>query len=762
MGDCEMAIVGGVNTILKPFEHISFGNAGMLSEDGRCKTFSDRANGYVRGEGVGMLFLKKLSAAERDGDSIYAIIRGSAENHGGRANSLTAPNPIAQASLLRAAYKKAAIDPRTVGYIEAHGTGTELGDPIEVNALKNAFKDLYNETGGTQMAQVHCGLGSVKSNIGHLELAAGIAGVIKVLLQFKHETRVKTLHCDTINPYIDLKDSPFYIVQENDHWHRIKDQQGNELPRRAGVSSFGFGGANAHVVLEEYIVKESEHKPQANDNYLIVLSAKTETSLKAAARNLKEYLATNEEANLSSIAYTLQVGRDEMEERIALIIQSREELINKLNDFLDGKEAIDLFYRGQIKRNKGAFAEFTIDEEIEKAIGIWIAKGKYEKLLNFWGKGLVIDWQKLYGVNKPKRINLPSYAFEKERHWIDTEQIENTNAKPAILHPLLHFNTSDFIQQSYKSTFSGEEFFLKDHQVQGQRVLPGVAYLEMARVAIALASHIEPELTILELHNTVWLKPLVVEGHKDVSIALAENFKDSSSIDQIDYEIYSQGNEEEIIHCQGQAILSQRTTTDMLDLEKLKGQMGCKTINGTDLYAIFTQIGFNYGQAFQGVKTIFIGEEELLAQLQLPPIIEGKSEYNDFLLHPSLMDSALQSSFGLIADLNHIPSKPFVPFALEHIRIISACTSEMFSWVRYSPDSKPNDKLIKFDIDLCDQQGNICVQMQGFSFRVLEGEVKSSHQKTNSDSHFDDSYYQKLMEKVLKNEISVDEAVELA
>src|SRR5437667_8140721 len=202
-----------------------------------------------------MLVLKKLSDAEQAGDHIYGVIVGSAENHGGRASSLTAPNPRAQANLLIAAYRKAGIDPRTVGYIEAHGTGTPLGDPIEVNGLKTAFSELAQTEGVGPMQESVCGIGSVKSNIGHLELAAGVVGVIKVLLQLQHKKLVKSLHCERLNPYIQLEGSPFYIVQENREWQALQDHAGNALLRRAGVSSFGFGGANAHVVLEEYVPK---------------------------------------------------------------------------------------------------------------------------------------------------------------------------------------------------------------------------------------------------------------------------------------------------------------------------------------------------------------------------------------------------------------------------------------------------------------------------------------------------------------------------
>ena len=300
-GQCAMAIVGGVNTLISPEAHISFSKAGILCEDGRCKPFSASANGYVRGEGVGMLVLKKLSDAEQAGDHIYGVIRATAENHGGRSGSFTAPNPRAQADLLIAAYRKAAIDPRTVGYIEAHGTGTPLGDPIEINGLKTAWSSLAQTIGEGPMPQESCGIGSLKSNIGHLELASGVAGVIKVLLQLQHKKLVKSLHCEQLNPYIQLEGSSFYIVQENREWEAQRDRMGNALPRRAGVSAFGFGGVNAHVVLEEYVPKPGATLPESLTQLplsgqvsewgqapplLIVLSARNEERLQEQVRQL--------------------------------------------------------------------------------------------------------------------------------------------------------------------------------------------------------------------------------------------------------------------------------------------------------------------------------------------------------------------------------------------------------------------------------------------------------------------------------------------
>ncbi|MCP4699363.1 MAG: SDR family NAD(P)-dependent oxidoreductase, partial [Gammaproteobacteria bacterium] len=320
---CELAIAGGVNTILTPEAHIGFSKAGMLSKDGKCKTFSANADGYVRGEGVGMLLLRRLKDAEQAGDHIYGVILGTAENHGGRASSLTAPNPRAQANLLKAAYAKAGIDPKTISYIETHGTGTRLGDPIEIEGLKAAFKELA-QAEEPDFTSKHCGLGSVKSNIGHLELSAGIAGVIKVLLQMKHKTLVKSLHCEKPNPYIKLEESPFQLIGETTSWEPLTGSNGEIVPRRAGVSSFGFGGVNAHVIIEEYEEREKDGRIRAYDGkppYLIVMSARNEERLREQAKRLLAEIPARpfSDSDLKNIAYTLQVGREAMESRLALL-----------------------------------------------------------------------------------------------------------------------------------------------------------------------------------------------------------------------------------------------------------------------------------------------------------------------------------------------------------------------------------------------------------------------------------------------------------
>ena len=448
-GSCEAAIAGGVNLIIDPAFHISLDRLGMLSKAGRCRTFSDRADGYVRGEGVGMLFLKSLDAAEAAGDHIYGVIRGCAVNHGGRANSLTAPNPKAQVAVLREAYEKAGIDPATVGYIETHGTGTVLGDPIEIEALKTAFKGLRQGSKSLHL-KPHCGLGAVKTNIGHLELAAGVAGVIKVLLQMKHHTIVKSLHCDTLNPHIKLEGSPFYIAKQAEAW----EPACAAIPRRAGVSAFGAGGVNAHVVIEEYIERSDAKQGLSREGNgqslqgplpggtklslpaMFVLSAKNEVRLRQYALTMANFFAAHLKnsviLNLNDIAYTSQVGRDAMEERLALIVSSVGELRDQLQAFGRGKSGLEGIFCGNVKRDKETLALFTSDEEFGAFIEKWVRQGNYRKLLSLWVKGVDFDWHKLYGRQPQRRISLPTYPFDDTQYGFDGNTVKGKHDQDAM------------------------------------------------------------------------------------------------------------------------------------------------------------------------------------------------------------------------------------------------------------------------------------------------------------------------------------------
>ena len=738
-GTCDMAIVGGVNTVVTPHGHIAFDKAGALSKEGKCKTFSDRADGFAVSEGVGILVLKKLSIAEQDCDHIYGVIRGAVMNHGGRANSLTAPNPRAQAELLQTAYSRAGVDPRTVTYIEAHGTGTALGDPVEINGLKAAFKELYCQSGDPQVSSQHCGLGSVKSNIGHLSLAAGVAGVIKVLLQLQHKTLVKSLHSEHINPYIQLQDSPFYIVQETQAWTTVKDVQGRDLPRRAGVSSFGIGGVNAHVVIEEYVpaTQAGEVQPvlevSPQQPVIFVWSARNEERLKEQVQQMLNVLRSRRysEQDLADMAYTLQVGRDAMEERLGIIAGSIKELEEKLAGVLERREGIEDVYQGKV--NRASFQGMTGDEEIQEAIEKWMQRKKYGKLLDVWVRGMNIEWRQMYGEKKPKRISLPTYPFARERYWVAERSANGTiqesmprgtsGGRAAILHPLLHQNTSDLTEQRYSSTFTGQEFFLAHHVVKGQRILPGVAHLEMAHAAVIRSVRgLQDNQTGMRIRNVVWVQPIVA-NHQSTQVDISLSPRSNG---EIAYEVYSESERSQVkktIYSQGSVAIGSVEETAPLNVKLLLEQCNQQVLSSRQCYEIFDAVGIHYGPGHQGIKHVYVGKAQALAELSLPATVNETAD--QYVLHPSMLDSALQATICLKQGSN--TDQLSLPFALEELEVHSKCTSQMWAYARIRDDSAAQDKMQKMDIDICDEQGKICVRIKGITSRVVDEGAQQGH-----------------------------------
>jgi 3-oxoacyl-(acyl-carrier-protein) synthase/pimeloyl-ACP methyl ester carboxylesterase/acyl carrier protein len=283
-GETELAIAGGVNVTSHPHKYLVLSRTGFAAKDGRCRSFGAEASGYVPGDGVGAVLLKPLDNAVRDGDRILAVIKSSCINHGGRTSGFTVPSADAQSRLIDAALRKARIDPRTITYVEAHAPGTSLGDPIEIRGLTQAFRKHTDESG-------FCAIGSVKSNIGHLESAAGLAGIAKVVLQLQHRQLVPSIGAEQINPNVRFEGTPFYLQSSLSEWKpAVLEQNGRRTchPRRATVSAFGSGGANAYVVLEEYVPPIHPRTP--NSEHLIVLSAKAEDRLRAVVENLISYV----------------------------------------------------------------------------------------------------------------------------------------------------------------------------------------------------------------------------------------------------------------------------------------------------------------------------------------------------------------------------------------------------------------------------------------------------------------------------------------
>jgi 3-oxoacyl-[acyl-carrier-protein] synthase II len=432
MGESSLAIAGGVNLTLSPDASIMLSKAGLLSSEGHCKTLDARADGFVRGEGAGIVVLKPLSQVTSS-DRVYALIRGSAVNHNGHNEWIMAASPAGQESVLRETYRVAGIDPAEIDYVELHGTGLPKGDPIEAKVL--------GEVVGKQPGREHpCIVGSVKSNVGHLESAAGIASIIKVALSLYHKEIPPTIHFQEINPAIHLETLGLAVQKELSPW---PDKSG---PALAGLTAISLAGVNAHMVLEAPDQVSEDHPPQSGANFpqLLPLSARSPEALLALVQVFKHFLANHEsdvDVPLSDILYTASVRRSHHEHRIALIVNSREELATSLDAILQG-EFPKGFFSSQIKSDDQEDMHPDLAETIDQCLYQRDAAGtvvpmlpteskERELVLEALGKlyveGYTLNWSAIYPDNN-RFIQLPTYPWQRERLWL--EWLDNQEQTP--------------------------------------------------------------------------------------------------------------------------------------------------------------------------------------------------------------------------------------------------------------------------------------------------------------------------------------------
>lgn len=416
-GSCDMMIVGGVNLSLHPNKFVMLAQGHFAASNGRCMSFGEGGDGYAPAEGVGAAILKPLSKAIRDGDHIYGVIRAAEANHGGKTTGYTVPNPRAQADAAIRAMKRAGIRADTINYVEAHGTGTALGDPIEVNSLTAAWRNDTNRTG-------ICYLGSVKSNIGHCEAAAGMAALSKVLLQMKHRQLVPSIHSEKLNPYIRFEETPFIVNRELRPWEPVTAEENGvkrALPLRAGIESFGAGGSNVHLIVEEY--KQSPR--QYAGPFCLPFSARTEEQLLRLAEEMYDRTVRGgyTDDDLPSIAWTLQNSREAMEYRLGISAGSVEEVRQKLSSFLYGDRAQSDVHYGRVREKENERDQLFAEEE-SAIMSRWVAEGRLEKVLEGFVRGISVEWEGFWPNEHPLRISLPLYPFANTRCWFDTPERE--------------------------------------------------------------------------------------------------------------------------------------------------------------------------------------------------------------------------------------------------------------------------------------------------------------------------------------------------
>ncbi len=421
-GECDSAIVGGIQLHILPYRTAKIG---IEASNGRAKTFDDSSDGTGTGEGAVVMMLKPLRAAIEAKDNIYAVIRGSAVNHDGSSIGLTAPNAIAQEDVILRAWEDAEVEADSISYIEAHGTGTKLGDPIEIDGICRAFLMHTNR-------KSFCGIGSLKSNIGHLDNTAGIAGLLKGTLALKNKQIPPTLHFQRPNRNINFEDSPLYIADQLSEW------EAKNTVRRCGVSSFGLSGTNCHMVLEEWVDKKEPPISGQEVNYLFTVSARSLESFKLLIDKYKDYLLSKSSLNPMSLSYTACTGRGHYEYRLAIIYSSLSDLLEKLKDFsalYQSSEKSGIFYgdNSNAPRNKMGEHQEKINgtdmEAIERQAANlteeYLQSGREEEisylreLSKLYVDGGYINFEAVFQGKKTRKISLPVYPFRKTRCWVD-------------------------------------------------------------------------------------------------------------------------------------------------------------------------------------------------------------------------------------------------------------------------------------------------------------------------------------------------------
>ncbi|WP_127530131.1 SDR family NAD(P)-dependent oxidoreductase [Paenibacillus kobensis] len=705
-GQCDLALAGGVSVILRPTYYIGLSKAAMLSPDGQCKAFDKDANGYVRGEGCGMLLLKPLSKALADGDHIYALVKGSGTNHGGHANTLTTPNPNAQADLLADCWRNSGIDPSTVGYIETHGTGTSLGDPIEINGLKKAFNRLYEERNLPQPAAPHCAFGSVKTNVGHLEAAAGMAGVLKVILSIKHGQIPASLHLNELNPYIQLDGSPFYPARTTEQWHRVRDAKGQLLPRRAGVSAFGFGGVNGHIILEEYVddrLSAVSDSPQ--DKELIILSARNRERLVEYASRIGDYAADHFQRNsgmtLRQIAHTLQTGREEMEERLAFTAGSLHEMASVLRQFAGGDQPEGLF-TGRVKSRTGDSVPESVD---------WILEETARK----WTSGTVIDWRRHSesGGPLPLKAQLPTYPFARKRCWIPSSPQKAAGGYSASVHSAAADARYPAVN-TYSVILKKSDILADHHRVDGRAVLPGAAQIELALYAARRTAG-----DGWKLSRIVWLEPVVVD-QEEQEVAVTAQYGSGELL----VELAGSRGGASAIYARAefqQADSASRPETDRRSVPS-DIEARCRYLGGQEwAYTPERSGDVAYGPYFQGLQQVWGSGTESLAFFRLPQLAARDSA--KYELHPVVLDCVLQTLKGIQpVDRRDGAGTVLIPYALEGLEWIDPLPTQAYIYARVTG---PN----RFSIEMMDESGTVCLRVKEIALR----EIKSAGQSVQSE-----------------------------
>ncbi|WGS47001.1 alpha/beta fold hydrolase [Burkholderia sp. JSH-S8] len=733
-GESEMALAGGVNILLSPGLFVLNRKMGMLTASDHIKSFDREASGHLFGEGLGLVLLKPLRQALRDGDPVHGVIRAVDVMHGGHGRFLTAPNAPSHEALIRGVLAQAGAAPDDVDYLEAQGSGDQLTDRMEL--------ETYHALFGARAGREPLPIGSVKGQIGHLGAASGVTALIKVLLCLSHDRLLPVLHHRHLNWQ---HDEPFAarVLTEPSAWPP-KQLDGQRVPRLAAVHNFGYGGVNGHLLVREALPSPAAAARWPAIARLWVVSARTAAQLRRSVERLLAWLHEGghrlhgqREPGVESIAWSLQTGRQPLNHRLALLVdeagtaEALRATGTRLEAWLaDGRTDARLL-TGVVTpagMAAGALPPGAADADDAAAIAArWVAGGR-------------IDWAACYGEARPPRLSLPTYPFAATRHWVTprgegaapaaagTPALPVAGRPAAALHPLLHQPDGGGPALRFTSRFGGDEPFFRDHRIQGVATLPGAAYCEMFLAAAMLATpECERRGIAYRLDQLIWTRPLTAaDGAAGIAVTL-EPFALPGGVgvrDAFRFTVGSARDAQAQPHAQAVAVPEPVDVSPLpvVVLEHLPVRLHGARLDGAQLYRRFAELGFDYGPSHRCIETLYHHGDEVLARLRA--VESGAAGVAGFMLVPGLLDSALQASIGFsldgVADAGG-EGGPLLPFALERLRCHRGTDlSDHVRWVRLRRRaSAAGSGVVKLDVELLDADGRTCASLSGYSARRM-------------------------------------------
>lgn len=698
-GECDSALAGGCKFYYLP------SNLGRKEEiesrENITRTFDDSSDGTDWGEGTIVFFLKPLKKALKDRDNIQAVIKGGAVNQDGRSLSITAPNPQAQSELIKKAWRDSDIDPETISYIETHGTGTPTGDPTEIKGIIDAFREFTDR-------KQFCGVGSAKPNIGHLDVAAGAAGVLKTVLALKNEQIPASINFNFPNRRINFIDSPVFVNDKLRQWKRVDNS-----PRRGGVSAFGFSGTNCHLILEEAPKIESSKEEERD---ILTFSAQRKEGLYELAREYISFLDKGKISDLNDLCYTANTGRYHCNYRAAIIAEDTGDLRRKLEQFLQGEE------NKYIKKEDPENFSWLNEEVVLTREDRYDLEGVATKYI----QGSKIVWGEFY-TKEERKISLPTYPFEKTRCWIKfPERSPEKGGQKKLGLPLLRDLLAESLDQKIFRIFldPDKSEMIKEHKVGSNLMLVGMAYLEMVveacgqefgfdRTEIKEAEHLYP--MIFNKSETKEVHLILHKNQKNYSISVASR----STPD---------GNWTKHFQCDIELKETQKPTGSLGEIFKEFQKDSIQTV-----YEVFNDKALDYGDRWNSVKKIHykkgenLNEKEALIELGLKD--EYRQEAGGYYFYPPLFDRMVfldvVKRFLGTDDL-------YLPRSFKSIELNQKLPPEFYSYV-HNCKQDDSGKFFFCDVSLWDRQG-------GFIGKINEYCLERSSRKEARAAQYDFFY----------------------